>query len=172
MAWPAAHGKLAVSNIAWCWKWPAIDTELLVSQAAAKVLTSHRQRAWGMERGGQLFVDPFSPSGLMLALATPPHWADRAGLAWLELNECRCLQEITSANAQGLRLVGYWHTHPQTIPAISPADVGSFSRFAARYIQDLPNPVAIIVGQSKKSEGIKAWSFRAGGYVEAACVPG
>jgi hypothetical protein len=172
MAWPAAHGKLAMSNIAWRWKWPAIDSELLVSQAAATVLGSHRQRAWGMERGGQLFVDPLSPSGLMLALVTPPHRADRAGWAWLELDENRCLQEIESANSQGLRLVGYWHTHPQTIPAISPADVGSFSRFAARYIQDLPNPIAIIVGQSKKPEGIKAWSFRVGGYVEAACVPG
>lgn len=161
-----------MSGIAWRWRWPVIDSELLVSQAVASVLVSCRQRAWGLERGGQLFVDPHSPRGLMLALATPPHQADRAGWAWLELDESRCLQEIKSANENGLRLVGYWHTHPQTIPAISPADVRSFSKFAARYILDLPNPIAIIVGQSKKPEGIKAWSFRAGGYVEAVCVPG
>lgn len=171
MAQPGAHGKVGMSNIVWRWRWPAIDAELLVSQAVATVLASHRQQAWGLERGGQLFVDPLGPSGLMLALATPPHRADRAGWAWLELDESRCLQEIESANAKGLRLVGYWHTHPQTIPAISPADVGSFSRFAARYIQDLPNPIAVIVGQSKKPEGTKAWSFRAGAYVEAARLP-
>jgi len=160
-----------MSNVAWRWRWPAIDSELLVSQAVADVLTSHRQRVWGLERGGQLFVDPYNPSGLMLALATPPHQADRAGWAWLEFDEKRCRQEIESANAKGLRLVGFWHTHPQTVPAISPADVGSFSRFAASYIRDLPNPVAVIVGQSRKPEGIKAWSFRAAGYVEAIRVP-
>lgn len=50
---------------------------------------------------------------------------------------------------------------------ISPTDIGSFSRFAARYTQDLPHPLAIIVGNSSSPEGIKAWSFRAGRYVEA-----
>lgn len=161
-----------MSNIAWRWRWPTIDSELLVSQAVADVLMGHRQRVWCRERGGQLFVDPLSPSGLMLAMATPPHRADRAGWAWLEFDERRCRQEIESANANRLRLVGYWHTHPQSIPAISPADVGSFSRFAASYIQDLPNPIAVIVGQSRKPDGIKAWSFRADGYVEGTHVPG
>jgi len=79
----------------------------------------------------------------------------------------RCRQEIQDANDQGLRLVGYWHTHPQSVPTISSADVGSFSRFAARYTQDLPHPIAIIVGKSEKPEGIKAWSFRGGRYIEA-----
>ncbi|MDH1500348.1 Mov34/MPN/PAD-1 family protein [Comamonas terrigena] len=160
-----------MSDIAWRWQWPVIDSELLVSQAVATVWARHRQRAWGRESGGQLFVDPLSPHGLMLAVATPPHPADRAGRTWLELDESRCRQEIESANAKGLRLVGYWHTHPQTIPVISPADVGSFSRFAARYILDLPSPIAIIVGQSKKPEGIKAWSFRGRSYVEAVWAP-
>lgn len=156
-----------MTDIAWRWRWPAVDSELLVSQAVADVLNSHRQRGWGVERGGQLFVNPVSPAGLLLALATPPHRADRAGWSWLELDAGRCRQEIESANAQGLRLVGYWHTHPQTIPTISPADIESFSRFATRYTQDLPHPIAIIVGKSDKPEGINAWSFRGGRYVEA-----
>ncbi len=63
--------------------------------------------------------------------------------------------------------MGYWHTHPQSIPMISPADIGSFSRFAACYTQQLPHPLAIIVGNSSSHEGIKAWSFRDGRYVEA-----
>jgi hypothetical protein len=159
-----------MTDIIWRWRWPGVSSELLVSQAVTTVLESHRQQVWGVERGGQLFVDPLHPSGLVLALATPPHHADRSGWAWLELNASRCLDEIENANAKGLRLVGYWHTHPQTIPAISSADIGSFSRFAARYIQDLPNPIAIIVGQSRKLEGIKAWSFREGTYVEANCT--
>lgn len=147
-----------------------MDSDLLVSQSVANILDNHRQRKCSVERGGQLFVNPVSSTGLLLALATPPHSADRAGWSWLELDPERCRLEIESANAQGLRLVGYWHTHPQTIPIISSADVKSFSRFAARYAQDLPHPMAIIVGKSNKPEGIKAWSFREGRYIEAVLV--
>lgn len=116
-------------------------------------------------------MDPQSSDGLLLALATPPHRADRAGWSWLELDACRCVQEIERANADGLRLIGYWHTHPQRVPVISPMDVRSFNRFAERYVRELANPIAVIVGQSEDPEGIKAWSVRPTGSVEALCVP-
>ncbi len=154
--------------IAWQWSWPGLDTPLLVSQEVANLLEGYRQKRFDVERGGQLFVDPSSAAGLVLALATPPHKDDRAGRTWLDLNARRCRKEIEQANAAGLRLVGYWHTHPQSIPMISPTDIGSFSRFAAHYTQELPHPMAIIVGNSCGRDGIKAWSFRGGRYVEAA----
>lgn len=153
--------------IAWQWSWPEVDTHLLVSQDVANLFENYRQRRFNVERGGQLFVDPSNATGLLLALATPPHKDDRAGRTWLELNAHRCHEEIREANAAGLRLVGYWHTHSQNIPMISPTDIGSFSKFASYYIKDLPHPLAIIVGNSNSPKGIKAWSFRAGRYVEA-----
>ncbi|MEI7418752.1 MULTISPECIES: Mov34/MPN/PAD-1 family protein [Pectobacterium] len=156
-----------MTTIAWQWSWPGLNTPLLVSQEVASLLESYRQQRFEVERGGQLFVDPSSATGLVLALATPPHKDDRAGRTWLDLNAHRCRKEIEQANAVGLRLVGYWHTHPQSIPMISPTDIGSFSRFAAHYTQELPHPMAIIVGNSSSSDGIKAWSFRDGRYVEA-----
>lgn len=156
-----------MTAITWRWSWPEVDTHLLVSQDVANLLRHYRQRRFSVERGGQLFVDPSNAAGLVLALATPPHREDRAGVTWLELNARRCRDEIARANAIGLRLVGYWHTHPQSVPMISPADIESFSQFAARYTQDLPHPLAIIVGNASRPEGIKAWSFREGRYVEA-----
>lgn len=153
--------------IAWQWIWPVVDSDLLVSQDVANLLGRFRQGLFDVERGGQLFVDPSSATGLVLALATPPHRNDRAGRAWLELDAHRCRDEIERANAAGLRLVGYWHTHPQSIPMISTSDIVSFSRFAAHYTQDIPHPLAIIVGNSSSLEGMKAWSFRSGRYVEA-----
>lgn len=157
-----------MTAIAWQWSWPGLNTPLLVSQEVASLLESYRQKRFDVERGGQLFVDPSSATGLVLALATPPNKDDRAGRTWLDLNARRCRNEIEQANAAGLRLVGYWHTHPQSIPMISPTDIGSFSRFAAHYTQELPHPMAIIVGNSSSRDGIKAWSFRDGRYVEAA----
>ena len=146
-----------MTAIAWQWSWPGLNTPLLVSKEAASVLESYRQKRFEVERGGQLFVDPSSSIGLVLTL----------GRTWLDLNARRCREEIEQANATGLRLVGYWHTHPQRIPMISPTDVQSFSQFAAHYTQELPHPMAIIVGNSSSPDGIKAWSFRDGHYVEA-----
>lgn len=157
-----------MKDIAWRWILPSLGPELLVSRSVANVLGRNRQLGDATERGGQLFVDPNNSSGLLLALATPPHRSDRAGKSWLELDAERCRQEVICANDLGLRLVGYWHTHPETFPALSPADVGSFSRFTRRHALDLPHPIAVIVGKSLKPEGIKAWSFRDGRYVEAA----
>lgn len=156
-----------MTAIAWSWKWPDVDYSLAVSQSVADVLDQYRQRSWRTERGGQLFVDLTNPYGLIMSLATPPHESDRAGWTWLELNSERCQHEVEFANAQGLRLVGYWHTHPQTVPAISPTDIASFSRFAARYAEELPHPIAVIVGLSPQPNGIKAWLFRNGACREA-----
>ncbi|ENZ2688591.1 Mov34/MPN/PAD-1 family protein [Salmonella enterica] len=154
----------------WGWQWPDINAELLLSKEAYDVFAHARQLNGMTERGGQLFVDPLHPCGVVLSLATPPHPADRAGRTWLELNAERCIEEIKEANVRRLRLIGYWHTHPQNIPQISPADISSFAQFARRYAQELPHPVAVIVGTSSAANGIKAWSFHAGKYVEATQV--
>ena len=154
-------------EVTWGWKWPEVEGVLLVSRSAADIFRCNLQKSGEHERGGQLFVDPTHPGGIILSLATAPHKADKAGRTWLELNPERCMKEIQEANALGLRLIGYWHTHPQVIPQISGADISSFSRFAQRYSHVLPHPVAIIVGTSQDTSGVKAWSFREGGYIEA-----
>ena len=61
-----------MTPIAWQWSWPEVDSHLLVSQDVASLLESYRQRRFDVERGGQLFVDPSSATGLVLALATTP----------------------------------------------------------------------------------------------------
>lgn len=100
-----------MTDIAWRWRWPEVDSELLVSQAVADILDSHRQGLFGVERGGQLFVNPVDPKGLLLALATLPHRADRSGWSWLELDAARCRQEIQACKSpQGAPLDLVRHT--------------------------------------------------------------
>lgn len=151
-----------MNKIAWRWRWPGHSAELLVTETVAQVLSAHRQRIWETERGGQLFVDLNDRRGLVLAGVTSPHPADRAERAWLELNPERCRQEIAHANVRGWRLVGYWHTHPQVMPKISPTDVASFVEFANRHAGPLPFPLAVIVGKPDHCLGIRAWSIRDG----------
>ena len=58
-----------MTAIAWQWTWPGLNTPLLVSQEVASLLESYRQKHCDVEHGGQLFVDPSSAAGLVLALA-------------------------------------------------------------------------------------------------------
>lgn len=146
--------------IAWQWSWPNTGAELQVGQQAFHIFDQYRQSEGENERGGQLFIDPAHPGGLLLCNASPPHPADRSGRTWLELDSDRCRIEIEKANTEGLRLVGYWHTHPQCIPQISGTDIASFVRFAKQYAHELPHPIAVIVGKSSTVRGIKAWIFR------------
>ncbi|MGD8175433.1 Mov34/MPN/PAD-1 family protein [Marinimicrobium sp. ARAG 43.8] len=155
-----------MTGFAWTWKWPKLDCELLVSKSVAKVLNQYRQKRFNLERGGQLFADLGNSNGLVLSDATPPHYNDQAGKSWINLDPERCKQEILDANERGLRLVGYWHTHPQSVPEVSHADIESFRRFSENNSQQLPSPIAVIVGTSNKSNGIRAWSFRQGSYIE------
>lgn len=154
-----------IQAIAWRWHWEHVGESLSVSAATAETLSSARQRWWESERGGQLFVDLDQAEGMSL-LATPPHPADRAGRHWLELDPTRCTHEIERSNAQGLRLVGYWHTHPQRVPHPSSQDLSGFSRFARQHGAELPHPIAVIVGTSKAPEGIRAWSLGVSGWLE------
>jgi len=155
-------------NIAWSWRWPEISAALLVSQAVAETFKNHKQSRWKFERGGQLFVDPKRSEGLVLALATRPHTDDKAGWSWLQLDKKRCEVEINESNKRGLRLIGYWHTHPESSPQISKQDVKSFELFARQNQSELPQPLAVIVGTKPFPDGIKAWSLRPHGEMMSA----
>ncbi|MGH8156978.1 MAG: Mov34/MPN/PAD-1 family protein [Rhodanobacter sp.] len=144
----------------WQWTWAELEVELLVSNHVATVLRRQRQPPGGIERGGLLFVDPNDPSGLVLVRATPPHPADRAGEHSIIMDEMRCAQEIDKANSDGLRLIGFWHSHPENFPDLSPVDIKNFRSLGQRSHLDLPWPVAIIVGRDRSEEGIRAWSVR------------
>lgn len=144
----------------WQWHWPVLDISVNVSKQACDIFQSNRQSGWfARETGGQLFMG-IDHLGEFWLFATPPHMLDKSGKTWLELDASRCKAEIIEANASGLRLVGYWHTHPQEVPALSTQDVVSLTVFSNRNKDILQNPVAVIVGRSTKNEGIRAWSHR------------
>lgn len=145
----------------WLWEWPALGISLHVHPSVVAVLESHRQEQGGHERGGQLFVDVMRPDGLWLIEATAPHPNDKSGPTWLEMDLHRCHEEIVKANANGLRLIGYWHSHPESVPALSGQDIQSLKKFSRQNTHQLPNPLAVIVGRSPSSEGIRAWVYQA-----------
>lgn len=143
---------------AWIWYWPHVDVDIKVDVETAHTFAAARQLWYQRERGGQLFADIAEQTGIRL-IATPPHPRDGAGRTWCKLDETRCQSEIIEANSTGRRLIGYWHTHPQRIPSLSPRDIASFRQFTNRYQDVLPHPVSVIVGTSRLPDGIRIWSM-------------
>ncbi|MBF8179089.1 Mov34/MPN/PAD-1 family protein [Herminiimonas contaminans] len=144
----------------WMWHWSDLDVTLYVHTSVASFFENHRQEQGGHERGGQLFVDVTRPNGLWLVEATGPHLNDKSGPTWLEMDLKRCREEIEEANARGLRLIGYWHSHPEHVPALSGQDIKSLTKFSQQNTHQLPNPLAVIVGRSLSPEGIRAWIYQ------------
>lgn len=144
----------------WRWTWNELGVDLHVSDAAATTMNRHRQPFGGVERGGLLFVDPGHPVGLVLARVTPPHAADKASEHSIIMDPARCAREIHEANMEGLRLIGFWHSHPEEVPNLSTIDINNFRSLGHRNVVDLPWPVAIIVGRDPRAEGVRAWSVR------------
>ncbi|WP_448129731.1 Mov34/MPN/PAD-1 family protein [Stenotrophomonas rhizophila] len=169
-SWTMLHrvrAGMASMKKGWIWHWSDLGIDLLVSPAVASVFDQNRQRLPQRERGGLLFVDPCHPHGLMLCYASPPHSDDRHGIFSLTINAERARRDIEVANKNGHRLVGYWHTHPQSIPELSCTDISSFRELAQLNSETLPMPLAVIVGYSRRTDGIRAWSIRPTGISRA-----
>ncbi|WP_407324434.1 Mov34/MPN/PAD-1 family protein [Acinetobacter pittii] len=147
-------------ELAWIWEWENLSVRLKVDKNVADIFLHFRQDLGGNERGGQLFVDINQSDGLWLSRATLPNKMDRSGTTWLSLDQNRCKEEIKIANKQGLRLVGYWHTHPELIPNLSPQDIKSFREFSQKNSKYLSCPLAVIVGNGTETNSIRAWSLQ------------
>jgi proteasome lid subunit RPN8/RPN11 len=72
----------------------------------------------------------------------------------------RCQEEIINSNEKGLRLIGYWHSHPEHVPNLSGRDIKSLKKFSRQNSVELPNPLAVIVGRSPLPNGIRAWVYQ------------
>ena len=134
---------------------PDTSSRIELTPAVMTLLNENRQlRVWHKERGGLLFVDIAVNHHVLVADASPPHRADRAGRASLVLDHNRCLEDINQRFQSGLRFVGYWHTHPERYPALSNDDIYAFSRNLRNRGLGLEQMLAVVVGSSHELNGI------------------
>lgn len=148
------------SPYAWQWYFREIDVKLLVSKSVYDLFDINRQFGKKHECGGLLFVHNNHRDGVVLCLATPPSSKDKATRHSLEFDHERCRIETTGANENDLRLIGYWHSHPEDIPNLSSQDMQSFRNLIKDNPIELPSPIAVIVGRNLGPEGIRAWLIR------------
>jgi len=124
----------------------------------------HRQvRFLARERGGLLFADSSlgGPDEVVVSDATPPNRRDRATRCSLDLDHGRCQSEIACANRQGIVFVGYWHTHAEDRPEISPQDISSLFANLRQRQAGLSRMLAVIIGRSPGVDGVSGYLLEA-----------
>ena len=132
------------------------DGTLTVTICADALATfqEHQQlHWWRRERGGVLFARSVGHANcnVDVAEATGPSARDRSGRTWLKLDHARCLQEISDRFHSGLHFVGYWHTHAETRPRLSPQDVASIRPLVADPGLDLARVLMVVVGGNRNT---------------------
>ena len=136
----------------------ARDNLYEIAPDVVSMLRKHRQHSlWGREKGGQLFLRTRSLDRISIDYATEPNPADRATRTSLELDHFRCSEELRRANQRGYWLIGYWHTHPQSQPQISPADIDAMRQGLKCEGYCLKAILALIVGNSDRYDFFSAY---------------
>lgn len=134
-----------------------------LSSPVVELVTRYRQTgSRQVEQGGLLFANPEIVDRVVIDIASAPHPKDRAARASLVLDHDRCMAEIGAANRDGRWFVGYWHTHPERTPSISPADRKSFDENLRNGGHSLEALLAVLVGTSDRNDGLSAYLIKQG----------
>lgn len=110
--------------------------------------TAKQKRFFDKEQGGLLFALLEAEDEVLVCSATSEKIRNRSGRYWLKLDYSASLDAIEEHHAKGEVFIGYWHTHPQSDPAISPEDVRSFIKNVVDGGHGLCRLLALIVGDN------------------------
>ncbi|QCP48322.1 hypothetical protein FAZ95_03455 [Trinickia violacea] len=117
-------------------------------------LYRYRQiKATSSEAGGQLFAR-FDADRMVILCATEPTTKSRRGRTFFWPSRRDEQQEIEALFADGLHYVGDWHSHPESFPEPSSADIDKIQGIYGNSKHDLNCMMMLIVGTSETAEGI------------------
>lgn len=132
-----------------CFRLPDDSLQVLVDDACVQHWRKFRQRRfWQPEVGGLLFAPSVGSSDgrVHITKVSGPHASDRGKRYSLFLDHKLCLSEIEIQFTKGLHFVGYWHTHPETLPALSSVDKKAFRKVLRNGGLQVERFIAVVVG--------------------------
>lgn len=86
-----------------------------------------------------------------------PHANDKRKRHEVVLDHNNCINVIEEKFNSGLHFVGYWHTHPEPIPTLSPLDCKSFVKNIDLGDLEIQRMIAIVIGTSNSERAISAY---------------
>lgn len=137
-----------IPGATWCLELSPGITKCLVGQA-------QRQR-WSKESVGQLYTKDMTDSVLRVDVVTKlrTKWASHTGL---RLDVPRVSEERAQLFRQGLHCLGFWHTHPESVPCPSSDDIAMAADHAKASLSVFAGILFVIVGTADAPSGIGIW---------------
>lgn len=136
---------------------PGATWSLVFPPAAVEHLHAHAQlRRWSKERVGQLYSADLSSSTIRIDAVTTlgSRWSSYTSV---RLDMPAVLTERKKMFAAGLHCLGFWHSHPQTIPVPSPDDIAMAADHAQAGSAVFAGLVFVIIGTAPAPDGLGVW---------------
>lgn len=141
-----------------------------LSDNVLNTLYRYRQsKATSHEAGGQLFAH-FNADRMVIMLATEPTSRSRHGRAFFLPFRREEQSEIETVFAEGLHYVGDWHSHPESFPEPSSADIDKIQEIYNNSTHQLNCMVMLILGTSEAPAGIWFGSVSKNGVEQAELI--
>lgn len=124
---------------------------------AVKHLQLHAQRhRWSKESVGQLYSADLSSSIIRVDAVTTlsSTWSSYAGV---RLDMPAVHVERTKMFETGLHCLGFWHSHPQSIPEPSAEDIAMAADHARAGAQEFAGIVFVIIGTAPAPNCLGVW---------------
>jgi hypothetical protein len=146
-----------MTDFGFTYRLPGATWSLAFPPEAVQHLHSHAQRRrWSKERVGQLYSADLSSSTIRVDAVTTlgSKWSSYTGV---RLDMPAVFAERRKMFAAGLHCLGFWHSHPQSIPVPSPDDIAMAADHAQADSAVFAGIVFVIIGTAPAPEGLGVW---------------
>lgn len=129
-----------------------------ISNAVLTHFHRHRQRrAWAREAGGQIFGTVAAEVVRVLEVYGPRRTDERTRTSFRS-DPVSAQQEIDRCAKRGLVYLGEWHTHPESRPTASSADLDAFARLLGGSSLRLNALLLLIQGTGDAGDALSMYS--------------
>lgn len=137
-----------IPGATWCLELSPVITACLADQA--------QRHWWSKESVGQLYTKDMTGDVLRVDVVTKLHakWASHTGV---RLDVAKVNEERARLFKQGLHCLGFWHSHPESVPSPSSDDIAMATDHAKASLNVYAGILFVIVGTADAPLGIGVW---------------
>ena len=137
-----------IPGATWCLEFSPGTTKCLAGQA--------QRHWWSKESVGQLYTKDMTGDVLRVDVVTKlrAKWASHTGV---RLDVTRVNEERARLFKQGLHCLGFWHSHPESVPNPSSDDIAMAADHAKASLNVFAGILFVIVGTADAPSGLGVW---------------
>jgi hypothetical protein len=123
---------------------------------AAQLAEQAQRHWWAKESVGQLYTRDMTGDVLRVDVVTKlrAQWASHTGV---QLDVALVNKERAQLFKKGLHCLGFWHSHPESVPSPSSEDIAMAANHAMASLNVFAGILFVIVGTAVAPSGLGVW---------------